>query len=107
MTMSDLQISDDMKMENLNEIMRLLRKSNNQIIDIDESLENASDTARALVTEKVVIHNYAAFLYNNDLIAGRDDIFDTLKEFLKRDGIEEWLQNNDSQHLEEFEDNHL
>jgi len=105
--MTDLQISDDMKMENLNEIMRLLRKSNRHIINIDENLENASNTAKALVTEKVVIHNYAAFLYNNNLIANKEDVFDTLKEFLERKNIEGWLENNDSQHLENFKEIHI
>jgi len=104
--MSDLQITDDMKMENFNEFMRMLRKNARYTMDIGVDLENASKTARIALEEKTILNNYVAFLYNNNLIANREDVYDTLKQFLDHENSDQFLSVCDTQHLDKFKEEH-
>lgn len=105
--MSDVQISDDMKMENFNEYMRMLRKNARYVMDIDEDGEAVSETASIALEEKLIINNYGAFLYNNDMTAKRQDVYDTIVQFIEHEAFEKIRDKCDTEHLDEFIEEHL
>lgn len=104
--MADVQLTDDMKMENFNEFMRMLRKNARYVMDIDEEGEAVSDTAEIALEEKLIINNYGAFLYNNELIANREDVYDTLVQIIERDSFSDIRGKCKTEHLDEFIDEH-
>jgi len=105
--MSDLQISDDMKMENYNIYVRMQRKVSRYSIDKITSSEMNEKISNIVLEELLIINNYGAFLYNNDLVANKEDIFDDLTNTLEKERAQKLIEEKRFSDLEEFENNHL
>jgi len=94
-------------MENYNIYVRMQRKVSRYSIDKITSSEMNEKISNIVLEELLIINNYGAFLYNNDLVANKEDIFNDLTNTLEKERAQKLIEEKRFSDLEEFENNHL